>query len=296
MLPTLLWARAAIADDDTPKRAEARAAYERGTHLLETGDDAGALGAFVDADTILPSAQALEAAALAADRAKPTAALDVLCRRIEERTLDATARDRARAACERSGLSFGALEVSCAQSCDPRVDGSAIGVGIRVALAAGKHLFTEGQRSKTLEIRAHQTVTETIAATTPPGAVAKKPISRDSKPLAPGWFVGGVVVTAALGAGAIASGVDTAAKHGRFVDERCASARGQRSTSDAACDDLASTGSRAATRTNVLAGVTAGVGLATALVGIFAVRWSSPERSSATISVGPTRASLDVVF
>src|SRR5262249_38779194 len=117
----------------------------------------------------------------------------------------------------------------------------------------------------------------------------------NDKPLSPAWFAAFAATTAVLGGGTIASGVDAANQHAHFVDDHCALAPSRRATSDATCLSIARTGSNASTRTNVLAGVTAGLGVATALVGIFAVRWS-PAKRAPTVSIGPAGVSIAEAF
>ena len=292
----LAMSRQALADDDNGKRDAARAAYDRGTHLLDQGDDDGALGAFLEADSIIPSAAGLDAATIAAEHARPGPALEQLCRRIEERTIDDATLKRARAICDGNGFSFGSVVIECASPCDPRLDGAAVSPGAAMAVAAGTHTVAIGTETSTLDVRAHARVTRDFRA--PPSASPSAPKSSDApseKPLSPAWFAAFAATTAVLGGGTIASGVDTANRHAHFADDNCALAPSRRATSDATCLAIARAGSNASTRTNVLAGVTAGLGVATALVGIFAVRWS-PAKRAPTVSFGPAGVSVAEAF
>jgi hypothetical protein len=286
----------ALADDDNGKRDTARAAYDRGTHLLDQGDDDGALAAFLEADSIIPSVAGLDAAAIAAEHAHPGPALEQLCRRIEERPIDDATLTRARARCESGGFSFGSVVIECTSPCDPRVDGAAISPGIAMAVTAGTHSVTIGSETGMFDVRAHARVTRDFRA--PPSASPPAPKASDApsdKPLSPAWFAAFAATTAVLGGGAIASGVDTANQHAHFVDDHCALAPSRRVTSDATCLSIARTGSNASTRTNALVGVTAGLGVATALVGLFAVRWS-PAKRAPTLSFGPAGVSIVEAF
>ncbi len=293
----LLAARRASAEepghDEPGDRAEARAAYDRGAKLLDAGEDDAALEAFLDADTRVPSAEALDAAALAAARAHDARSLETLCRRVEERALDEPVLTRARAACDAKGQAFGAIEIACSAPCEVSVDGAPWGLGRR-AIAEGTHALEIGRERMTLVVRRHERV---LRAWSPKIVSAPRdtPSSPAARPIPPAWFFVGLAVTTALGAATIGSGIDTANTHARFVESGCSLGPSRRTLSDAACRAIASSGSSAATRTNVLAGVTGGVGLATALVGAIGVRWSSPHET-AHVRVAPSALSFDVVF
>ncbi|HEY3822067.1 MAG TPA: hypothetical protein VGL81_33100, partial [Polyangiaceae bacterium] len=99
--------------------------------------------------------------------------------------------------------------------------------------------------------------------------------------LSPLFFFAALGATAVAGGLSIASGVDTANRHASF--DRClASAQ--------SCAALSSSGQSAQTRTNVLLGVTAGLGVATLVTLVF-VRWHD-----ASLSVGSNRVSFDARF
>ncbi len=94
-----------------------------------------------------------------------------------------------------------------------------------------------------------------------------------------GWspvvFWVGLGATAVLGGVTVWSGLDTRANPGvDAVKEACDSGNAAR------CNSLYDQGQAAEVRTNVLAGVTAGVGLATILVGVLATDWRGTEESA----------------
>ena len=95
------------------------------------------------------------------------------------------------------------------------------------------------------------------------------------------WFYASLGATAVAGGVAIAFGVDTSSRHVAF--ERSCPAQPQ-------CAGLASAGKDVQLRTNVLIGVTAGLGAAT-LVTALLVRWHD-----ASVSVGAARVSFDARF
>ncbi|MEJ7733098.1 MAG: hypothetical protein WKG00_28365 [Polyangiaceae bacterium] len=109
------------------------------------------------------------------------------------------------------------------------------------------------------------------AATRALPAAARAARAADETPggISPLWFWVGVGATAALGGATVGSGVDTLAKHDDYLNTR-----------QAGGDEA---GRRAETRTNVLLGTTVAAGVATGLLGLLAVRWSSapPRRTGA---------------
>jgi hypothetical protein len=88
---------------------------------------------------------------------------------------------------------------------------------------------------------------------------------RDSgRGVSPAWFWLAVGATAAAGGATLVSGIDALDKHAAFTAN----------PSDAA----ASEGRDAQLRTNALIAGTAALALTTTVVGLFAVRWSSPPQ------------------
>jgi hypothetical protein len=96
----------------------------------------------------------------------------------------------------------------------------------------------------------------------------------------------GLGVTAVLGGVTVGSGLDAVAKHNRFKDGACLSGSGELPRD---CDDRASAGKTATTRTNILLGATAVLAVTTAAIGIFAVRWH--DGTQARITIGGSHAS-----
>jgi hypothetical protein len=86
--------------------------------------------------------------------------------------------------------------------------------------------------------------------------------------------------TAAVAGGAtVASGLDALGKHDTFVNDNCAK------VGSPSCNTLGTAGSSAETRTNVLLGVTAALGVAT-IVSLVFTRWGSRD-GHAHVRVGP---------
>lgn len=119
----------------------------------------------------------------------------------------------------------------------------------------------------------------TKAEATPPAAAGAEtaPRSPEGSGLSPAWFVAGLALTAAAGGGAIASGLDTKGRHDDFVAARC-----PEPGPTGECARLADEGSGAQARTNVLIGVTAALGAATAVLGFvsFGGRGAPPGATS----------------
>jgi hypothetical protein len=96
------------------------------------------------------------------------------------------------------------------------------------------------------------------------------------------WFYAGLGATAVAGGLAVGFGIDTANRHASFA-RACG-------TDAPSCGNLASEGRAAQTRTNVMLGVTAGLGAATVVTALL-VRWHS-----ASLSVGVARVAFDARF
>jgi hypothetical protein len=155
------------------------------------------------------------------------------------------------------------VEIVVAGGVERRWASVAGGASIQVAGAAREATVAPGPQSARQP--APRAATNALPAATPAARAA------DEAPggISPIWFWLGVGATAALGGATIASGVDTLAKHDDYLGTR------QPGGDEA--------GRRAETRTNVLIGTTVAAGVATGLLGLLAVRWSSapPPRTGA---------------
>jgi hypothetical protein len=101
----------------------------------------------------------------------------------------------------------------------------------------------------------------------PPNPPVVRP---DPGGISPGFFFAGAGLTALAGTGLILSALDTRRIHGQFELYGCESSPAP------PCAGLADDGQAAQTRTNVLVGVTAALGVATVALG-FLVRWRTPK-------------------
>lgn len=272
-----LLASSALAEEEL---GDARKAYDRGAKAYDAGDYATAAREAAYADLLVPNDVALELALKAALKIDDPVLAMVLADRAEGRK---DAGDAAKVLAEqaRKGAAerVGELRVDCkgARTCTATVDGAPFPFLARSWATVGPHavrVVADG-RAETFEVvvargrEAVVAVRDRSSATPPPVAPsAPAPASpASSSPdradgsggLSPVWFWAGVAVTAALGAGAIASGVDTQNQHDDFV------ARPSR--------DASASGQSAETRTNVLLGVTGGAAAVTLALGLFAVKF-----------------------
>ncbi len=290
-MSVLISAAVAHADD----KADAAAAYDRGTVAFERGDWAEAARAFAEADALLPNPSALESALRSAQRTGDPALVMDLCDRASARsspTLQALAAE-ARAEAE---TKVGRLVVHC-NGCSAKIAERALPLDVLTWLAAGDHVLVVEQQGRTERYVVHVDRGATVrweapltqepasAAPAPPPVEPPAPALAPSPPSAappppamplpeperegvpPVVFWVGAGLTVALGGVAAVSGIDTLDKHSAFEDGQT--------------EALQTEGMSSQTRTNVLIFSTLGVGLATAVVGLWIVDWDSgKDRSS----------------
>jgi hypothetical protein len=264
----------------------ARAAYDRGTDAYRRADYAVAAREFALADALAPHAVALKWAVSAALRADDPVLGMTLVERSQRAPVDgelATVIGEARA---RFAARAGVITVSCppARACTARIDGAAATASGPTFVVPGEHLveivFAGGVERRWASVGGGARIDVVGASPASPPEPARSAATRalpavtpaaDETPggISPLWFWLGVGATAALGGATVASGVDTLAKHDDYLETR-----------EPGGDDA---GRRAETRTNVLLGTTIAAGVATGLLGLLAVRWSSapPRRTGA---------------
>jgi hypothetical protein len=282
----LLGAAPAFADDATTD-TQAHQAYERGTSAYRRKDYATAAREYAAADALSPNPVALQAAIDATVQADdPVLGLQLL--------------DRARGAPRTSALlstmlvaeqkfahRTGRIAITCpAQPCLATIDGAAIDPSQPTVVRVGAHTVmveSAGTLTRTVTVPPDETIsvappssTSSSTSTPTPPSTAPPPAPPPSPPPAPApasglsplWFFTGLGATVIAGGITVGSGVDTASKSSAFASASCRTAP----SSVATCNQLASNGQSAQTRTNVLIGATAVLGLATAVLVPF-VRW-----------------------
>jgi hypothetical protein len=281
----LATAHAAHAGDP---RSTAAALYDRAVSAEARGRHAEAARLFAEADEAVPNDVALEAALRAAVVADDVPLGMELAERASSRAMAGplvAAADDVRA---RLGPRAGRVRVACppAARCTAELDGSPMPVDearwarvgpheVRVAVGLRREARTAVvERGRITEITADAaTVGEDRGAeAAPPGAATH------GAGLAPGWLWLGAGLTAAGAVATVASFADTAARHSAFEQHPTA--------------DAASSGRAAEARSFTLLGVTAGLLVATTVVGVVVLRAPGPPRRSASprtvaLGVGP---------
>lgn len=280
----LLACGAARAEDAVSARAHE--AYDRGAEAFKRGDFGVAARAFAEADALVPSAVALHAALDAAVRADDpvlgTQLLDRASRAPADEALDATIR----VARARFARRTGRVRVACG-ACKAAIDGVPIDVGVAVVVRTGPHTATIDAgvpEQRAIDVPADDTVVLS------PRAASIAPPPARSGGLSPAWVFVGAGATAIAGGLGIASAVDTSNRHADFVRSGCDR------VGSGACSAASSDGASAQSRTNVLLGVTAALGVATAAIALFAVRWKSDASVTVGLVQGSPGASLRLSF
>jgi len=293
----------ASASKNAQNELAAAQAYDRGAAAFDAKDYARAADEFSRADNLAPNTLALQLALDSAMRAGRAAMVMDLATRAEARLSQSPApSDRtvingliSRAHAEYE-VRTGTLTIQCAAShtCSAQVDDRAWAVNARTWIGVGRHTLSmkidgrDDHRDVVIASREQVEVRPDPAAPAPlqganvahnliPRNTTSHPIPPEqnqgnqggSRHMSPTWFWVGATTTAVLGGLAIASGIDTNAKHNEFELNRTA--------------DRASEGRGAQTRTNVLLGLTALGVVATATLAVFFVDWShsrTPGRAS----------------
>jgi hypothetical protein len=298
------------ASEPTPEQVRAAAeAFDLGRQSYKDGRFAEAAEQFERADASAPNATALELAIRARDKAGDldragTLASLALTLYPNDENIAKIAPD----VIERASAELYELTVTCGEPCEI-ADGNKVVHGAAAArrtlfLSAGTHNlragFSDGRTlSKSVEATAgasggveftlapaEEPAPEVAPVAPPPEPANPEPDQgpkQKSKGLPPVVFWGAVGATGVLGAVTIWSGIDTVNNPGADkVKAEC-------SAGDENCK-LYKEGRSKQLRTNVLIGVTGAVGIATALVGAFAIDWGKHEEPAADAGT----AKLDV--
>jgi hypothetical protein len=280
---------------DAQAKAKAAKAFRAAEAAFKRGEFRAAAEGFDAAHAAAPHPFALWNAALAWDKAGERLRAAERCEAFLER---ADPGDKNRPDAERllSTLvaALARLELSAPDGTELSVDGAPAAPGRRL-VHPGDHVVGArfGGEVVTRTVHVAAGVTERVVLTAPAAAApasAPPPASsatpaaapRPDKPLHPAWFFVGLGATAALGAVTIWSGVDTNAAADEFHAH----------PTQAGLDD----GRGRQTRTNALVVATGVSAIATAALGVFAVRWSSSPRVGVALSTHGACASLGARF
>jgi hypothetical protein len=284
----LVMSTAATAHADDVQAA--RQAYDRGAAAYDAGDYGLAVSELARADELFANDVALELALKAAVKADDARMAVRLALRADTRTRTGSLAAAAAAAREKMAGRTGTITITCPgrASCAATIDAGDVPAGGPYVVLAGVHRVTvqgAGGPREAFDARVEPGASVEVKSSAPPAVPLVGPVSQPGRTvpaaesptsgISPVWFWVGLGVTAALGGAAIASAVDTQSKHDEF--------KLTPST------DLQDQGLNAQLRTNLLAGGTAFGGLATALVGVFLVRWTTPPSTSSASSAPVVR-------
>lgn len=276
----LLLAPTAYADDAV---TQARELYAKGAAEYDARDWTGAAHDLTRADALVPNAVTLTLALRAVSRTDDAVLAMTLADRACERG-DPKARELGADVTRTFGDRVGIITVLCPAplTCAASIDGTATVTPVHVG--AGGHivdLVVNDHASQVhVDVRggADVQILASAYAKAPDVKVTREPrlvVKRN-----PGWspavFWTALAATA-IGAGfTIGSGLDALSKNDAYIAQR-------NTIPDSQLAGLRGDGQAAELRTNVLLGVTSAVAVATAAIGIFAIRWRA---TTTTIEMG----------
>jgi hypothetical protein len=204
-------------------------------------------------------------------------AANLYARYLREAPADAPDRDQATTALRALTSRMGRIELHASGVDKLRLDGKGVDAPI-VYVAVGEHVAEADDKGrsvrKVVRVAAGELVSVTLApepkvAPVVVGPPPPPPVPEPArKPLPPAVPIIGAVLTVAAGGLAIASGLDTRSKRDAFLDDRTQPRLDEAFSSQ--------------TRTNILIGTTAGLGIITGVIAIFFTDWGggrSSERS-----------------
>jgi hypothetical protein len=295
------------ASDPTPSQVRTAAeAFDRGREAYKSEEYVEAAEQFESADANAPSAAALELAIRARDKAgqldrAATLAALALVRHPD----DANIQKVAPGIIQKAKSELFELDIKCDDPCDVTVAGK-IAPGRRstdrtVFVGPGKYAVRagwSGDRSLSKQVEASKGASGSLDFQAPaeaapaapdtnsnPGAPAPVDKTADQgvqpKPgaLPPAVFWVGVGLTAVVGGVAVWSGLDTQNNPGpNKVRDACMAVPEDVPN----CNALFNQGVSKQHRTNILIGSTAGLGVATAVIGAFFTDWGSKKKSEPT--------------
>jgi len=298
----------AVEESAEPTPAQVRSAaeaFDRGREAYKTEDYLEAAEQFESADANAPSAAALELAIRARDKAgqldrAATLAALALARHPDDPNIQKIAPPIV----ERAKAELFELDLKCDEACDVTVGGK-ITPGRRATdrtlfLAPGHYNVRagwSGDRSASKSVDGNKGETGSLEFSAPqvaPAAPVVVPVTPPpaDKPADEGTQTGsgklpkavfwvGVGLTGVLASTTVWSGIDAQNNPGPDrVRDACKTVDSGGNHS-AECDSLYNQGLDKQHRTNLLLGVSAGVGIATAVVGAFFTDWSGAKKSDA---------------
>ncbi|MDQ2647170.1 MAG: hypothetical protein M3020_25420 [Myxococcota bacterium] len=288
---------AQAASEATAAQVRAAAdAFDRGREAYKSGDAAAAGDAFEQADSQAASPIALEYAIRSRDKAGQLDRAATLSALAKYRHPDEAALGQlADEVLERARRELYELSVTCSEACELVLDGKLIhgkpafervlflnegshtlraGFGARDASRSVE--ASSGERGEVRFDAPKDEDTQAFASDEPergrvlerePESRPVEPEARESNGWSPAVFWVGTGLTVALGAATLWSGLDTVKNPGEDkVKEACSEGRDE-------CQTLYDDGRSRQSRTNLLLGATAGVGIITVIIGAAATDW-----------------------
>jgi len=296
----VLLAGVAHADEPQPSPERIKSAaeeFDRGRRAYLGKEYEQAAVHFESAFRDAPRAESLRLAIRARKEAKQLARAATLAAIAQQKyAADAGTAQLAKETLDEATPALQEYDVECTTECGVTADGRVISQSDatkqRLFLDAGPHdlgiSFKTGSLARHVDAKkgGRETLTfeaPAAVATTPPVPTTTEnpppppPKQAEShKPLSPVVFFIAAGVTVAAGGATVWSGIDTNNNPG--VDEVRRQCAGKDDTCQAYAD-----GRSAQLRTNVLIGVTAGVAVATAVIGLFLTDWSGQPKSSGAV-------------
>jgi hypothetical protein len=183
----------------------------------------------------------------------------------------------AREARQRFAPRLGRLRVRCSQPCQVSVEGRALPEGEPAWLMPGKYsvLVASGAQEQGLTAVVRARALTELRAPAQLGEARDQPTpAPDDAGVSPVWFWAGVGATAAVGAVAVWSAVDSERRYDRFAETRSST-------------ELRDEGQAAERRTNILFGATTALAVISATVGLVIVDWPADADGGARLQVSP---------
>jgi hypothetical protein len=290
----------AVPTNETSARTQAAQRFDEGSRAFDRGDFAHAADAYELAYRLVPHVDSLWNAARALERARelPRAAT-LYARYLREAPADARDRNIATARLVSLAASLGCIEVHGSDVEQLAVDERAIEERV-IYVSPGAHVVRAvvagALVQQTLELAAGQVVGLVFEAAAPTNSPETRPAPQPDRPtlearpplpsgrrgLSP-WFVaGGGALTAVAVTATIAWGLSALSALDTFEAHPTAS-------------NLA-TGQSLQARTNVLLGVSIGLGVMTTATAIWLVDWRGARRQDVRFGVGVARAGAEWRF
>lgn len=266
----------AFAGDDAVARAARQ--FVEGQKAFTAGDYRRAADLFEGAYKDKPHHSALWNAARSWQRAgEEVRAANLYARFLLEAPANAPDRDQANVAVKELATRLGRIEAHAASGASNlRLDGQPVDAPV-VYVAVGEHLAEAdsagGPVRKVVRVDRGQAVSVTLEPAPPPGSEPKPPPvvvppSPPPKPLPPFVFFAGAGLSLVAGGLSVASGLDTVDKRDAFLGD----------PTQARLD----AGFESQSRTNVVIGVTAGLVVVTAAIGVFFTEWRGRGKAVGT--------------